>query len=396
MQQFLIDVDKPTGLLVIYAKQADSMSRFFSVSLFSGGAEWDPPEGSALTVRFGAPGMPAGWYDTITEPGGGSHSAFAVDGNTITVELAEQALSTPGTNTVALLINGADGYQLASWNFVLMIEPVPGLEAPEATAYYNALTEQVAKTLANAKAAAQSAAEAAASAEAAQQVSQGAVGYYETPDVLEQAHPTAEAGNWAIVGSTDTIWVWDIDTSAWKDSHQATDLSNYYTKQQTGANFYTKVQTDERYLRPASLSNFYSKQQVQNLIAPIGYIFSWAPADDSPDLSTPAKVAAYFGFGTWAAYGTGQVLVGLDAGQTEFATPGKTGGEKTHTLTVSELASHGHAYAVDTNYTYAGTHGYDTFKVADSGSSNTGETGGNQPHNNLQPYVVVYRWQRVK
>ena len=136
--------------------------------------------------------MPAGWYDTITEPDGGSHSAFAVDGNTITVELAEQALSTPGTNTVALLINGADGYQLASWNFALMIEPVPGLEAPEATAYYNALTEQVAKTLANAKAAAQSAAEAAASAEAAQQVAQGAVGYYETPDALEQAHPTAQ------------------------------------------------------------------------------------------------------------------------------------------------------------------------------------------------------------
>lgn len=237
MQQFLIDVDKPTGLLVIYAKQADSMSRFFSVSLFSGGAEWEPPEGSSLTVRFGAPGMPAGWYDTITEPDGGSRSAFVVDGNTITVELAEQALSAPGTNTVALLINGADGYQLASWNFALMIEPVPGLEAPEATAYYNALTEQVAKTLANAKAAAQSAAEAAASAEAAQQVSQGAVGYYETPDALRQAHPTAEAGNWAIVGSTDTVWVWDIDTSTWKDSHQATDLSNYYTKAQADGRF---------------------------------------------------------------------------------------------------------------------------------------------------------------
>lgn len=386
MQQFLIDVDKPTGLLVIYAKQADSMSRFFSVSLFSGGAEWDPPEGSALTVRFGAPGMPAGWYDTITEPDGGSHSAFAVDGNTITVELAEQALSAPGTNTVALLINGADGYQLASWDFALMIQPVPGLEAPEATIYYNALAGQVAQTLDNANAAAASAAEAAASAEAAQQVSQGAVGYYETPDALRQAHPTAEAGNWAIVGSTDTVWVWDIDTSTWKDSHQATDLSNYYTK----------AQTDERYLQPASLSNFYSKQQVQNLIAPIGYIFSWAPVGGSPDLSTPAKVAAYFGFGTWAAYGTGQVLVGLDAGQTEFATPGKTGGEKTHTLTVSELASHRHAYAVDTSVTYTGTPGYDMFKVADSGSSNTGETGGNQPHNNLQPYVVVYRWQRVK
>lgn len=171
MQQFLIDIDKPTGPLVLYAKQADSMSRFFSVSLFSGGAEWELPEGGALTVRFGAPGMPAGWYDTITEPDGGSHSAFSVDGNTITVELAEQAVSAPGTNIVSLLINGADGYQLASWNFTLQIELVPGLEAPEATVYYNALTEQVSQTLANANAAAasadaaaQSAAEAAASA----------------------------------------------------------------------------------------------------------------------------------------------------------------------------------------------------------------------------------------
>ena len=134
---------------------------------------------------------------------------------------------------------------------------------------------------------------------------------------------------------------------------------------------------------------------LQNLLVPVGYIFSWAPVDNGPDLSTPAAVAAYFGFGTWQAYGSGQVLVGLDAGQTEFATPDKTGGEKTHTLTVPELASHRHAYAVDTSVTYTGTPGYDMFKVADSGSSNTGETGGNQPHNNLQPYVVVYRWQRV-
>ena len=410
MQQFLIDVDKPTGLLVIYAKQADSMSRFFSVSLFSGGSPLAPPEGSALTVRFGAPGMPAGWYDTITEPDGGSHSAFSVDGNTITVELAEQALSTPGTNTVALLINGADGYQLASGNFTLKIDPVPGLEAPEATVYYNALTEQVAKALANANAAAasadaaeQSAAEAAASAEAAQQVAQGAVGYYETTDALRQAHPTAEAGNWAIVGSTDTVWVWDIDTSTWKDSHQATDLSNYYTKQQTGANFYTKAQTDERYLQPASLSNFYSKQQVQNLIAPIGYIFSWAPADDSPDLSTSTKVAAYFGFGTWAAYGTGQVLVGLDAGQTEFATVGQTGGEKTHTLTTRELPNENIplvAYGFKAVGIGQGNVSTEFHLEWGNGNSNgalsASRTGGNQPHNNLQPYVVVYRWQRVK
>lgn len=134
---------------------------------------------------------------------------------------------------------------------------------------------------------------------------------------------------------------------------------------------------------------------LQDLLVPVGYIFSWAPVDDGPDLSTAQKVAEYFGFGTWKEYGAGQVLVGVDSGQTEFATVGKTGGEKTHMLTVSELASHRHAYAVDTSVTYTGTPGFDMFKVADSGSSNTGETGGNQPHNNLQPYITVYRWQRI-
>ena len=44
------------------------------------------------------------------------------------------------------------------------------------------------------------------------------LGYYATQAALEEAHPTAEAGDWAIVGATDTVWIWDTDTSAWKDS----------------------------------------------------------------------------------------------------------------------------------------------------------------------------------
>lgn len=171
MQSFNLDISKPGGPLVIYAKQADSMSRFFKAILSDSGAPWEPPAGSALTVRFGAAGMPAGWYDTITEPDGGTHSAFSIDENTVTVEIAEQAVSSPGKNALCLLANGADGYQLACWNFELNIQAVPGLLAPEADVYYNALTEQVAKTLQNvqdaqtaADAAAQSAQEAAASA----------------------------------------------------------------------------------------------------------------------------------------------------------------------------------------------------------------------------------------
>ena len=44
------------------------------------------------------------------------------------------------------------------------------------------------------------------------------LGYYATQSALEEAHPTAEAGDWAIVGSTDTVWIWDTDNSEWVDS----------------------------------------------------------------------------------------------------------------------------------------------------------------------------------
>ncbi|PWM56286.1 MAG: hypothetical protein DBX91_14035 [Subdoligranulum variabile] len=71
----------------------------------------------------------------------------------------------------------------------------------------------------------------------AQQVSQGAVGYYESPQALQSAHPTGQAGQWAIVGNTDTIWVWDTDTSAWVDTSQNINLSDYYTKEQADERF---------------------------------------------------------------------------------------------------------------------------------------------------------------
>lgn len=72
-------------------------------------------------------------------------------------------------------------------------------------------------------------------AETAKQVAQGAKGWYATESALATTHPTGKNGDWAIVGATDTIWVWDIDTGKWKDSGEKTDLSNYYTKTQTDA-----------------------------------------------------------------------------------------------------------------------------------------------------------------
>ena len=43
-------------------------------------------------------------------------------------------------------------------------------------------------------------------------------GYFATEAALEEAYPTGEAGDYAIVGSTDTVWIWDEDNSEWVDT----------------------------------------------------------------------------------------------------------------------------------------------------------------------------------
>ena len=115
--------------------------------------------------------------------------------------------------------------------------------------------------------------------------------------------------------------------------------------------------------------------------------------------------------GTWERYGQGKTLVGLNEGEPEFNTINKTGGEKTHTLTINEMPSHnhnlgGHTFLWGENvgtvniknanaeegatsqnrlYTYQNQYGW----------ANTLVNGGSQPHNNLQPYITVYMWKRT-
>ena len=87
----------------------------------------------------------------------------------------------------------------------------------------------------------------------------------------------------------------------------------------------------------------------------------------------------------------GKVAVGKDSADTSFDALGETGGEKTHTLTVTEMPSHRHTYQLpnnsDPNFMTGG--GIYNVKVADTTSQNTSSTGGGGSHNNLQPYIVL-------
>jgi microcystin-dependent protein len=81
----------------------------------------------------------------------------------------------------------------------------------------------------------------------------------------------------------------------------------------------------------------------------------------------------------------GRIPVGLDSTQTEFDTLGETGGEKTHQLTIPELAAHTHP-GLDGSVTDVFTAPGPNYKGS---TSTTGSTGGDQAHNNLQPYIVL-------
>lgn len=77
---------------------------------------------------------------------------------------------------------------------------------------------------------------------------------------------------------------------------------------------------------------------------------------------------------------------------------GTQGGEASHTLTLSEMPSHNHNFSSgqSTTFTWAesgiwiGNGTYTTINFA-----SISNTGGNQPHNNLPPYLVVNIWKRV-
>lgn len=108
--------------------------------------------------------------------------------------------------------------------------------------------------------------------------------------------------------------------------------------------------------------------------------------------------ASYLGFGTWELWGAGKVPVGVDTNDTDFSTAEKIGGEKTHTLTISEIPSHNHARAV----TNAAGGSAETIAMGNSTSqSNIADfkaiqkTGGGKPHNNMPPYITCYIWKRV-
>ena len=75
---------------------------------------------------------------------------------------------------------------------------------------------------------------------------------------------------------------------------------------------------------------------------------------------------------------------------------GTTGGEATHTLTEAEMPTHWHKTVINFggNETLDGYSSY-SYQSGSRYYNNTSSAGGNQPHNNMPPYLAVYMWKRT-
>ena len=144
-------------------------------------------------------------------------------------------------------------------------------------------------------------------------------------------------------------------------------------------------------------------------IYPVGSIYINAAVSTNP--------ATLLGFGTWAVFGEGKVLVGLNASDTLFDTLEETGGSKntvlpahTHTAT-STVTDPGHSHTFPSPLSGAPNSGQimraDVLQATSYSGTNSNTTGitvattnastgtGDGTNANVQPFIVVKMWKRT-
>lgn len=266
------DFDRRDVVQPVHLVQYDDTLPVLAVDLYKGGQPWTLPTGADVNLRMD---KKDGHY--VYNP------ALGVSSDRATVYLAVTAQMTTGCGTFAPVIEvlaGGGVAGMAALRLDIDRNPVQDgmIESTDEYKTVQALAAEVAvnakivrdneagiqdvhKNIEAIKAAPANATAAAASAKEArswavgdtgtrpgegmdnakyyaalaQQVSQGAVGWYPNYEALYAAHDTGYDGNWAIVGDTDTIWVWDSDTGTWRDTGESSKFTNYYDKTQIDA-----------------------------------------------------------------------------------------------------------------------------------------------------------------
>lgn len=146
------------------------------------------------------------------------------------------------------------------------------------------------------------------------------VGWIANPEQLNTLYPIGEDGMFAIVGTTDTIWVWDSDTKSWLDTEQdQVEINNKWESIEDKPDYFpstfelvinevnnttlaqtineltlndqdltTRLITVETKINNLQISDIYGLQETFSRLKPIAFTSSWNDLVDIPATFTPS------------------------------------------------------------------------------------------------------------
>lgn len=116
------------------------------------------------------------------------------------------------------------------------------------------------------------------------------------------------------------------------------------------------------------------------------------------EYTTAEQVAARHGYGTWVRFAEGRTLVGYSsttANGDQYRIMGNEFGANTHKLNINEMPSHNHLLTASTGSGSGSFSISGELRASTNAAGLISDTGGNQPHNNIQPSIVVAYWLRT-
>lgn len=376
----------------------------------------DPQEdGDAVTLRY-VNDKQHSLLSALKNEGANQNASIVATGNTQNKRLTDtgdaqnKRLTDTGDAQNTRLISTGDSY----------VETMTTLKA-DATTQVNTATTKATEAKNSASSASSSASTATTKANEAKNSATSASSFASTATTkATEASNSAElAKKWAMSDSSpdgvsgnksSKTWANEAKNSATSASSSASTAITKATEASNSASAAAKSAENAKTWDPTS---YYTKTEVLEKVYPVGSIYM-----NATDSRNPAQI---FGFGTWKQISAGRVLLG--AGTADSGTvynAGDTGGEEKHKLTVKELPVVkgdlqfrlflGHSNIVaggfDKNpngvFTYMQHKGGEWSGTIQDGPSATQNAdiismnfGNDVPHNNIQPYLVVYIFKRT-
>lgn len=126
-----LDMQNPGILPTIHAVQNDSYSRNLEIALLAGGKPFPVPENGTVVIRYKKSDGKGGEYDTLPD----GRAAWQAAQNVLTVALAPQVLTTPGSVLLSVSLI-ADGTQLGMFPIRISVEPVAAAKMARSEDYF--------------------------------------------------------------------------------------------------------------------------------------------------------------------------------------------------------------------------------------------------------------------